>query len=36
MYQPEEILGDGVHPTKLGHELMAKHIVVYLKDMMEG
>lgn len=35
-YQPEEILGDGVHPTPLGHQLMAKHILVYLEEMMEG
>lgn len=34
-YQPEAILGDGVHPTELGHQLMAKHILTYLKEMME-
>ena len=33
-YRPEELLEDGVHPTRLGHEIMAKHIVEKLKKVM--
>ncbi|MDY0074835.1 MAG: GNAT family N-acetyltransferase [Acholeplasmataceae bacterium] len=32
-YAMEAILGDGVHPTELGHELIAKTIKPILRDM---
>lgn len=33
-YGAESLLGDGVHPSELGHELMAKTIKPYLKDIL--
>ena len=33
-YRPEEILSDGVHPTELGFEIMAKHIGRIVKNYL--
>lgn len=33
-HNPEELLEDGVHPTRFGHEIMAFHILEILKKVM--
>lgn len=33
-YGAEALLGDGVHPTELGHELIAKSLKPYLRDIL--
>jgi len=35
-YKMEDILRDGVHPTELGHEIIAKEIYIVIKDSLKS